>query len=263
MKVGMVPAWDKWGQRLALTVLQVDSCQVTQVKTEAVEGHSSLQLGVGEAKVKNVSRSLLHHFKKNSIPPKRKLSEFRVTPDALLPVGATITAGHFVPGQSVDISGITKGKGFQGVMKRHGYSGQNATHGNTKAHRSMGSTGMCQDPGRVFKNKKMPGRMGGNRITTLNLWVYKVELERNLVYVKGAVPGPPGSFLRLVDGRKHKWSAESPPPFPTLSPEELEKMMSELSVNEVGKHEIVAPASKVDPFDYAELDNPFGKTMRG
>jgi large subunit ribosomal protein L3 len=181
MKVGMLSIWDKWGERHAVTILQLDNCEVVQTKTEKSDGYTALQVGVGEAKFKQVNKPLLGHFQKNNITPKRKLEEFRVTPDAVLPPGTKIEALHFVAGQLIDVSGITKGKGFQGVMKRWNFGGGRATHGNSLAHRIPGSTGCRQDPGRVFKNKKMAGRMGGERVTIQNLRVLKVR--QLLVYL--------------------------------------------------------------------------------
>lgn len=223
IKAGMITEWDKWGNHQELTVLLIDNCQVTQVKDDEHNGYSALQLGVSDAKVKNVTKPLRMHFQKAGVAPKRKLWEFRVKPEALLPVGTTISSGHFVPGQLVDVTGITKGKGFQGGMKRHGFAGLRASHGVSVSHRSIGSTGQCQDPGRVFKGKKMPGHMGVDRVTKLNLLVYKIDLERNLVYVKGHVPGHNGNFVRIRDAIKGP-KFPSPPPFPTYElPEDLEE----------------------------------------
>lgn len=176
MKVGMLGIYDKWGKRYPVTVLQLDNCQVVQTKTEDTDGYNAVQLGVGEAKVKRVNKPLMGHFSKHSLVPNRKLMEFRVSKDCLLSPGTKIQATHFVAGQLVDVAGITKGKGFQGVVKRWGFAGGNASHGNSVSHRVPGSTGCRQDPGKVFKNKKLPGRMGGERVTMQNLKVLKVEL---------------------------------------------------------------------------------------
>mmetsp|Transcript_19773 Transcript_19773/g.42980 ORF Transcript_19773/g.42980 Transcript_19773/m.42980 type:complete len:275 (-) Transcript_19773:236-1060(-) len=164
MKVGMIPVWDTWGTRHATTVLQLDNCEVVQVKTEETDGYTALQLGVGVAKPSRVKRSTAGHVGKAGVEPKRKLGEFRVSADALLPAGTLINALHFVPGQLVDVCGTSKGKGFQGVMKLWNFKGGKATHGNSLSHRVMGSTGNCQHPGRMFKDKNMPGRMG-DRVT--------------------------------------------------------------------------------------------------
>lgn len=218
MKVGMMPLWDEWGIRHAVTVLQMDACEVVQTKTKDTEGYSALQLGVGEAKW--VNKTARGHYASANVVPKRKLWEFRVSDDALLPVGTQLHAQHFVPGQLLDVCGISIGKGFQGVMKRHNFAGQRATHGVSKTHRHAGSTGQCQNPGRVWKGKKMAGRMGSDRITTRNLWLYKIDTARNLLYVKGSVPGRKGNFVRISDARDEDWSKVEEPPFPTYFPED-------------------------------------------
>lgn len=200
--------------RVATSLIHTDACGMAGLRR-----YNALQLGVSEAKRKNVTKPLEYHFKKANVAPKRKLAEFRVTPDALLPVGTTINAAHFVPGQLVDVTGTSKGKGFQGGMKRHGFAGQRATHGVSKTHRAIGSTGACQDPGRVWKGKKMPGRMGSDRVTMQNLEVYKIDTQRNLVYIRGHVPGHAGNFVSIQDAVKGpKFPSE--PPFPTAMVEE-------------------------------------------
>lgn len=216
MKVGMLSIFDKWGERHPATVLHLDECQVLHKKTIETDGYTALQLGVGEAKASRVNITTAGQYTLSGATPKRKVAEFTVTPDALLPEGTKISALHFVPGQLVDVCGISKGKGFQGVMKKWNFKGGRATHGNSLSHRVPGSTGMRQDPGRVFKNKKMPGRMGSERTTMQNLFVLKVDPVRDLVYVKGAVPGNAGTFLRIVDAVKGPFYP-SPPPFPTYT----------------------------------------------
>ena len=246
MKVGMLPIWDKWGERHAVTVLQLDECEVVQVKREETDGYTALQLGVGEAKSKRVKISAMGHYKRANVKPKRKLAEFRVTPDSLLPEGTRIRALHFLPGQFVDVCGISKGKGFQGVMKRWNFGGGRATHGNSLAHRIPGSTGCRQDPGRVFKNKKMPGRMGGERTTMQNLRVMKIDPLRDLLFVKGTVPGNNGTFVRVVDAVKGPFYP-SPPPFPTY----------QLSPDDEGypKEPLVAPESEADKWKLKEPED--------
>uniref|UniRef100_A0A7S2V0H5 Large ribosomal subunit protein uL3m n=1 Tax=Fibrocapsa japonica TaxID=94617 RepID=A0A7S2V0H5_9STRA len=234
MKVGMLPVWDKWGVRYPCTILQVDNCAVVQVKTEDHDGYDALQLTVGEAK--HPQRALQGHYARHKLDTTgRKLGEFRVRPEALIPVGTKIHAQHFVAGQLVDVCGITKGKGTQGAMKKHGFKGGPASHGCSKAHRSLGSTGQCQDPGRVFKGKKMHGKMGNDRVTTSNLKIMKIEPARNLLFVHGCVPGNKGGFVRVRDAIKGP-KFPSPPPFPTFVPGEEAEYPDE----------ILAPAGDVD-----------------
>jgi large subunit ribosomal protein L3 len=235
MKVGMLPMWDKWGVRFTVTVLQVDNCFVVQHKTIENEGYEALQLSVGEAKTKNVRLPQRGHFFKSGVLPGRQLQEFRITPDAALPIGTQVKCTHFVPGQLVDVCGISKGKGFQGAMKRHNFSGGRATHGNSKNHRTLGSTGGAQDPGRTFKGQKMPGRMGGERVTTQNLKVMRLDPSRNVLYIKGAVPGPKGSFVRITDAVKGPFFPRDPP-FPTFLEDE----------DPVDEEYLVAPAGDTD-----------------
>jgi len=227
MKVGMMGIWDQWGQPQVCTVVQLDACQVIQVKTEETDGYDGIQLGVGEAKLKNVIKPLLGHYEKALAVPKRHLREFRVSKDGLIPVGTMILAQHFVPGQYVDVQGVTKGKGFQGVMKRWGFKGLNASHGVSLSHRSAGSTGQCQDPGRVFKGKKMAGRMGGDNITMHNLKILKIDCARNVLYVKGSIPGVKGGWLRIKDAVKGA-KFPVPPPFPTFKAEEGKEYPKEI-----------------------------------
>jgi len=221
-KVGMMQIFDYWGKRFPVTVVEFDGCQVVQVKNEvSPRGFVGLQLGFGEKKIKNFSKPLLGHFKKAGVLPKPKLTEFQVTPDAILPVGYTMSARHFVPGQFVDVKGITVGKGFQGGMKRHNFSGLCASHGVSLAHRAPGSIGMNQTPGRVFKGKKMAGHMGVEGCTMMNLKVYKVDIKRDLLYVIGSIPGHEGNYVTVRDAHKKKdqFKEASPPPFPTFIPQ--------------------------------------------
>ncbi|RLN76679.1 hypothetical protein BBJ28_00006501 [Nothophytophthora sp. Chile5] len=240
VKIGMMPVWDHFGYRHNCTVLQVEECQVTQVKTADRHGFTALQLGVGVRKSKNMTKPVLGHLEKAGVPAKRQLQEFRVSEDALLPLGTTLSALHFNAGQYVDVCGTSKGKGFQGVMKLHNFAGQPASHGNSKTHRHMGSTGQCQDPGKVWKGKKMPGRMGGNRVTRDNLWIAKIDVERNLLYVKGSVPGNNGGIVRVTDARK-KVPVE-PLPYPTFMAVEGAQLPQEIS----------APHGDEDPYHYDE-----------
>src|SRR3954463_11656135 len=194
-KLGMTRVFTDEGNHVAVTVLRVAHCQVVAQRTQETDGYTALQLGVGAAKVKNVTKPQRGHFAKAKVEPKAKLAEFRVSEDALVDVGAEITAAHFVPGQYVDVTGTSIGKGFAGGMKRWNFGGLRATHGVSVSHRSLGSTGQRQDPGKTFKNKKMPGHMGVDRITTLNLRVVQTDVERGLILVEGAVPGSKGGWI--------------------------------------------------------------------
>jgi len=211
-KVGMTRLFTEEGSHVPVTVLKVDQCQVVAVRSAEKDGYTALQLGVGKAKVKNVGKPLRGHFAKAKIEPKRKLAEFRVPADKLLEVGAEIGADHFVAGQFVDVAGSTTGKGFQGVMKRWNFAGLEASHGVSVSHRSHGSTGQRQDPGRTFKGKKMAGHMGTARITTQNLKVVATDADKGLIMVRGSVPGQAGSFVFVSDAVKRKLPKEAPQP---------------------------------------------------
>jgi large subunit ribosomal protein L3 len=200
------------GADVPVTVLKVDSCQVVAVRTAERDGYNAVQLGVGAAKPKSLTKAERGHFAKAKVEPKRRLAEFRVSPDALVEVGAEITAGHFVAGQFVDVTGITIGKGFAGAMKRWNFAGLRATHGVSVSHRSHGSTGHRQDPGRTFPGKKMAGHLGDERVTTLNLKVVSTDPEEGVIVVRGAVPGAEGSFVLVRDAVKRK--APDGLPFP-------------------------------------------------
>ena len=211
-KVGMTRLFTDEGSHVPVTVLKLDQCQVVAVRTAEKDGYTAVQLGIGKAKVKNVGKPMRGHFAKAKVEPKRKLAEFRVTKDALLEVGAEITAAHFVPGQFVDVAGITIGKSYQGVMKRWNFRGLEASHGVSISHRSHGSTGQRQDPGRTFKGKKMAGHLGVERVTTQNLKIVATDEARGLVMIQGAVPGSAGGYVRITDAVKRK--APKGLPFP-------------------------------------------------
>ena len=211
-KLGMSRVFTDDGGHVPVTVLQVDACQVVAQRTEERDGYTAVQLGCGTAKVKNVGKPMRGHFAKAKVEPKRKLVEFRVSPDGLIDVGAELSAEHFVAGQFVDVTGTTNGKGFAGVMKRHGFSGLRASHGVSLKHRSGGSTGQCQDPGRVFKGKKMAGQEGNKRRTTLSLEVVATDDARGLIMIKGAVPGAKQGYVLVRDAVKK--SAPEGLPFP-------------------------------------------------
>ena len=256
MKAGMTAEFDEWGVRHALTVLAVENCQVLQTKTwedtlpnGKKHPRYQLQIGGGVRKDKHTTKPLKGHFKRAGTDFKRFMCEFPVTEDAVLPNGTEITARHFVPGQRVDIVGTSIGKGFAGGMKRHGFKGQSASHGHSKSHRSIGSTGGCQDPGKVFKGKKMAGRMGGKQITAQSLEVYKVDTERNLIYVIGSVPGNKGGTVKVSDTKK--WWKKSqrklmnikPLPFPTFFHEDIHSSEKD--------GVIVRQPSLLDPLDFS------------
>jgi large subunit ribosomal protein L3 len=203
-KLGMTRIFAEDGTHIPCTVLVVDNCAVVAQRTEEKDGYCALQLGFGTAKAKKVSKAMRGHFAKAKVEPKRKLAEFRVTPDALVDVGAELSAEHFVPGQFVDVTGKSIGKGFAGAMKRHHFSGLRASHGVSINHRSLGSTGQCQDPGKVFKGKKMAGQMGNCQVTMQNLEVVATDAERGTILVRGVVPGSKGGFVKIHDAVKKR-----------------------------------------------------------
>ncbi|MEZ5896123.1 MAG: 50S ribosomal protein L3 [Parvularculaceae bacterium] len=201
-KVGMTRVYHDDGEHVPVTVLQLEGCQVVGQRTADKDGYTALQLGAGEKKVKRTTKAERGQFAKANVEPKQKVVEFRVSEDNLVDVGAELSAAHFVPGQRVDVTGTTIGKGFAGAMKRHNFGGLRATHGVSVSHRSHGSTGQRQDPGRVFKNKKMAGHMGVARRTTQNIEVVRVDEERGLILLRGAVPGPKGGWCMISDAVK-------------------------------------------------------------
>jgi len=236
-KVGMTRVFDETGNHVPVTVLSLDDVQVVSHKTAETDGYVALQLGAGQAKVKNVSKALRGHFAKASVLPKRKLAEFRVSDDALVDVGSTFAASHFVAGQQVDVVGITQGKGFAGAMKRHNFGGLRASHGVSISHRSHGSTGQCQDPGKVFKGKKMAGHMGASRVTTQNLTVVTVDDEDNLMLIKGAIPGSKNGWVMVSDALKKALPEGVPFPAGLVGDAPAEQPVAEQAVAE----ETVAP----------------------
>jgi large subunit ribosomal protein L3 len=201
-KVGMTRVYNDAGEHVPVTVLRMQNCQVVAQRTEEKNGYTAVQLGVGMAKPKNTTKPMRGHFAAAKVEPKAKLAEFRVSNENMLDVGAELTAEHFVPGQKVDVTGTTMGKGFAGAMKRHNFGGLRATHGVSVSHRSHGSTGQCQDPGKVFKGKKMAGHMGSTRVTTQNLEIVSTDTDRGLILIKGSVPGSKGAWILVRDATK-------------------------------------------------------------
>lgn len=211
-KLGMTRVFAEDGAHVPVTLLKVAGCQVIAVRTEEQNGYNAVQLGLDKAKVKNVSKAQRGHFAKAKVEPKKKIAEFRVDKDALLEVGAELSADHFVTGQFVDVTGTTIGKGFAGGMKRWNFGGLRATHGVSVSHRSLGSTGQRQDPGRTFKGKKMAGHLGDERVTTQNLKVVGTDPALGIVMVKGNVPGHEGSYVLIKDAVKRTLPKDAPFP---------------------------------------------------
>lgn len=211
-KLGMSRVFTDEGEHVPVTVLKMSDCQVVAVRNEERDGYNAVQLGSGKAKVKNLSKAQRGHFAKAKVEPKRKLVEFRVSPDALLEVGAELSASHFVAGQFVDVIGTSIGKGFAGGMKRHNFAGLRASHGVSISHRAHGSTGQNQDPGKVFKGKKMAGHLGDERVTTQNLRIVSTDEDEGLILVRGAVPGAKGGWVLVKDAVKR--SLPDDVPFP-------------------------------------------------
>ena len=211
-KLGMTRLFDEAGSHTPVTVLSLEGCQVTAQRTRERDGYVALQLGAGAKKAKNTTKAERGHFAKALVEPKRCVAEFRVSEDNLIEVGAEFTADHFAAGQKVDVTGVTVGKGFAGAMKRWNFGGMRATHGVSVSHRAHGSTGQRQDPGKVFKGKKMAGHMGQDQVTTLNLTVFGVDVDRGLILIRGAVPGTEGGFVQIRDAVKSAAPADLPIP---------------------------------------------------
>jgi len=211
-KMGMTRIYSESGDHIPVTVLRVENCQVVSQRQQDKDGYTALQLGVGTRKVKRVTKAMRGHFAVANVEPKRKLAEFRVAPENMIEVGAELTADHFVAGQFVDVTGTSVGKGFAGAMKRHNFGGLRASHGVSISHRSHGSTGQCQDPGKVFKGKRMAGHMGAERVTTQNLKIVRTDADRGLILVEGAVPGSKGGWILIKDAVKRARPDEAPVP---------------------------------------------------
>lgn len=217
-KLGMSAIFDEAGNRISVTLLHLDDCTVVGQKTKSKDGYNALQVGAADAS-KNISMSLKGTFKKNGVKPKAKIVEFRVDDDAMVVVGSKVVVNHYVPGQLIDVVGTTQGKGFAGAMKRHNFGGLRASHGVSVSHRSHGSTGQCQDPGKVFKGKKMAGHMGASRVTMQNLEVVSVDEGNSIIVVKGAVPGARGSYVVVKDAVKRALISSAP--YPIFKKEEV------------------------------------------
>jgi len=211
-KIGMTRLFGAEGDHVAVTVLKIDNCQVVAIRTREKDGYTALQLGIGAAKVKRVTKPQRGHFAKAKVEPKARIAEFRVSEDAVLAVGSEITAAHFIAGQYVDVIGVSIGKGFAGAIKRHNFGGLGASHGVSISHRSHGSTGQRQSPGKIFKNKKMAGQLGAARVTTQSLQVMSADAERGILMIKGSVPGSAGGYVLVKDAAKRK--APDGLPFP-------------------------------------------------
>ena len=233
-KIGMTRIFGDDGQSVPVSVLKMDNCQVISKKTNDVHGYNALQIGFGTKKAKNISKAERGHFAKSNIEPKEKIAEFKVSEDALIDVGKFIGVNHFVIGQKVDVIGSSKGKGFAGAMKRHNFSGLRASHGVSISHRAHGSTGQCQDPGKVFKGKKMAGQLGNKRVTTQNLSIVSIDNDEGLILIKGSIPGSKGGFVYIKDAIKSKLPEGTPYPAGLL---ENNKIFESKNVNDEIKEE--------------------------
>ncbi|MEI4260165.1 50S ribosomal protein L3 [Roseovarius sp. D0-M9] len=243
-KVGMTRLFMEDGRQVPVTVLQLDKLQVVAQRTADSHGYSAVQLGAGSAKAKRTSKAMRGHFAAAKVEPKRKIAEFRVAPENMIAVGEEITANHYFEGQFVDVCGTSIGKGFAGAMKRHNFKGLEMTHGVSISHRSHGSTGQCQDPGKVFKGKKMAGHMGAARITTQNLQVIKTDAGRGLIMVKGAVPGSKGGWVTIKDAVKKPFPENAILPAALKSAaEEAEKAAEEAAAAAAAAEEAAAKAA--------------------
>jgi large subunit ribosomal protein L3 len=258
-KLGMTRVFTDAGEHVSVTVLKLDNCQVVAHRTVERNGYVALQLGSGARKTRNVSKAMRGHFAASKVAPKSEMAEFRVSTDALIPVGAELTADHFVVGQFVDVTGTSVGKGFAGAMKRHNFGGLRASHGVSVSHRSHGSTGGRQDPGKVFKNKKMAGHMGDATVTTLNLKVVRTDVERGLLLVEGAVPGSKGGMILVRDAVKRPLPKEAPTPGKfrepteyTPEPEKKAKPKAEVKSEVKSEPKSEAKAAQAKPAAKAE-----------
>lgn len=246
-KLGMTRVFTDDGTHVPVSVVQVENCQVVSQKTAERDGYSALQLGVGTAKLKNVSKAMRGHFAKSEVTAKRRLREFRVSEDAMVDVGTEIVPSHFVPGQYVDVVGTSNGKGFAGAMKRHNFSGLRATHGVSISHRSLGSTGQCQDPGKVFKGKKMAGHMGARRVTVQNLQIVRTDDDQGVILIRGGIPGWKEGWVLISDAVKKAVPDDAP--FPAGLRQSAE---TEAELNSEADSETQAAADEAEP----DAENP-------
>lgn len=245
-KEGMTRIFDEDGRHVPVTVLKIDNCQVVAHRTEDKDGYVAVQLGAGNAKVKRTSKAERGHFAKAKVEPKKQVAEFRVSTDNLVEVGAELGANHFVPGQFVDVCGTSIGKGFAGAMKRHNFGGLRASHGVSVSHRAHGSTGQNQDPGRVFKGKKMAGHMGNTRVTTQNLKVVAIDAEDGLILIKGAVPGSKNGWVLITDAVKKKAPEGVPLPAGLKKDAEQNNKPAEAPVEEAAAEETQVQEAQVE-----------------
>ena len=247
-KLGMTRIFNDDGNSIPVSVLKMDNCQVISKKTKETHGYDALQIGFGSKKPKNISKAERGHFAKNNVEPKEKIAEFRVSEDALIDVGKKIGVNHFIPGQKVDITGSSKGKGFAGAMKRHNFAGLRASHGVSISHRSHGSTGQCQDPGKVFKGKKMAGQLGNKRITTQNLSIALIDDKEGLILIKGSIPGSKGGLVYIKDSIKAKINSDLPFPAGFISNDD--KITSiDSDVSDLKENIDVSKEASEDPVD--------------
>ena len=251
-KLGMSRVFNDAGEHVPVTVLRVDGCQVVAQRTQGQGGYVALQLGAGRVKAKNTSRAQRGHFAKARVEPKRHLAEFRVSEDALVDIGATLGADHFAAGQFVDAVGTSIGKGFAGGMKRHNFAGLRASHGVSVSHRAHGSTGQCQDPGKVFKGKKMAGQLGNARSTVQNLEVVATDAARGLIMVKGGVPGPKGGVVLLSDAKKRPLPDDVPFPAGLQAEPEPEATEEDTAPEEEAEAEAAEPEAEAEAEDGGE-----------
>ena len=261
-KLGMTRVFQEDGSHVPVTVLHIDVCQVVDQRTMERDGYNAVQLGAGKAKVKNVGQAMRGHFAKAEVEPKRRLAEFRVSEDALIEIGAQMSPAHFAKGQYVDVAGTSIGKGFAGAMKRWGFAGLRASHGVSISHRSHGSTGQCQDPGKVFKGKKMAGHLGAGRVTMQNLEVVDADVEAGLLLIKGSIPGPKSGWVMIKDAVKKALPKDAPIPAglieqPVDDAEPAAEVTDEVAAEATAGADTAVEAA---PADAAPADDAAGET---